>query len=257
MERKRDAPRGHRRGTAMVTRRAMLSGGGVALLGLGGAAWAGLRQMEKMANYETAVAVQRAVAATSPEVSDLIRCATIAPNGHNTQAWRFQSKPTQIAILPDFTRRTPVVDPDDHHVFVSLGCAAETLAIAAGATGKTGELTFDPADDGAILFNFGAGNGTGQALFDAIPHRQSTRADYDGSTVSVADLTVLAAAAKVPGVDLMLVTDRPQMNKIGDLVIAGNTTQIGEPAFVAELKHWLRFSPGNSAAHRRWAFPRM
>ncbi len=26
-------------------------------------------------------------------------------------------------------------------------------------------------------------------------------------------------------------------------IIAGNTAQIGDPAFIAELKHWLRFSP--------------
>jgi 3',5'-cyclic AMP phosphodiesterase CpdA len=31
--------------------------------------------------------------------------------------------------------------------------------------------------------------------------------------------------------------------EIRDLIIAGNTAQIGDPAFVAELKHWLRFSP--------------
>jgi hypothetical protein len=27
-------------------------------------------------------------------------------------------------ILPDLSRRCPAVDPDDHHLFVSLGCAA-------------------------------------------------------------------------------------------------------------------------------------
>ncbi len=41
----------------------------------------------------------------------------------------------------------------------------------------------------------------------------------------------------------MLITERPQMDRLRDLVITGNTTQIGDPAFIAELKHWLRFSP--------------
>lgn len=230
----------------MVTRRGVMIGGGVALLGLGGAAWAARRQMGSLAEYEAAVAAQRAAAAVPDAVRDLIRYATLAPNGHNTQAWSFRPSDTQIAILPDVSRRTPVVDPDDHHVFVSLGAAAETLAIAAGAAGRAGEVTFDPA--GAVMFTFGAGQGADQLLFDAIPHRQSTRSDYDGSLVSTSDLAQLAAAAAVPGVDLVLVTDRPQINQIGDLVIAGNTTQIGDPAFVAELKHWLRFSPNRALA---------
>ena len=44
-------------------------------------------------------------------------------------------------------------------------------------------------------------------------------------------------------VDLVLVTGRSEMNRIRDLIIAGTTTQIGDRAFIAELKHWLRFSP--------------
>lgn len=228
-----------------MTRRAALIGVGATLLGLGGATWAVRRQMGSMAEFEAAVAAQR-VAPTPPEVRDLIRLATLAPNGHNTQAWRFRATPVQIAILPDFTRRTPVVDPDDHHVFVSLGCAAETLAIAAGAAGRAGQISFDPAGDGAVLFDYMTG-GTGEkALADAIPLRQSTRADYDGSAVSLADLHLLAAAAARPDVDVALVTDRTQMNRIGDLVITGNATQIGDPAFVAELKRWLRFSPNRA-----------
>jgi hypothetical protein len=174
---------------------------------------------------------------------ELIRYATLAPNGHNTQPWLFFPRDNEIMIRPDFDRRTPVVDPDDHHVFVSLGCAAETLAIAAGAMRRAGDVAFDPSGDGAARFSFGKGNGGEQALFDAIPHRQSTRAKYDGSTVSAADLRVLASAATMPGVDLALVTERLHMNQIRDLIIAGNTRQIGDPAFVAELKHWLRFSP--------------
>ena len=82
----------------------------------------------------------------------------------------------------------------------------------------------------------------GSALFDTIPKRQSTRADYDGRAVSLADLKTLAAAAAVPGVDLILITDRPQMDRIRDLVVAGNGEQMADPAFILELKSWLRFS---------------
>lgn len=57
---------------------------------------------------------------------ELVRCATLAPSSHNTQCWKFALEDKAIKILPDLSRRCPTVDPDDHHVFVSLGCAAET-----------------------------------------------------------------------------------------------------------------------------------
>ena len=138
---------------------------------------------------------------------------------------------------------SPVVDPDDHHIFASLGCAAENLALAAGARNQTGELRYKPGNGGSVMFTFGTGAAAGRALFDAIPFRQSTRADYDGKAVSASDLQTLAAAAEVPGVDLILITDRPQIDRVRDLVVAGNSAQVADAAFVRELKTWLRFSP--------------
>jgi hypothetical protein len=81
------------------------------------------------------------------------------------------------------------------------------------------------------------------ALFDAIPLRQSTRADYDGKPVSAADLQSLSSAAAIPGIDLILITDRPQIDRVRDLVVAANGKQMADAAFVRELKAWLRFSP--------------
>jgi hypothetical protein len=46
----------------------------------------------------------------------------------------FDLSPDRISIRPDFSRRTPVVDPDDHHIWVSLGCATENMLIAAAAS---------------------------------------------------------------------------------------------------------------------------
>jgi len=232
----------------MVKRRDFLLGAGAAVVTVGSATWAKGHTMGSMADYEAAVADLRRRPTTATETRDLIRCATLAANGHNTQPWLFRPDSNGIRILPDFDRRTPVVDPDDHHVFVSLGCAAENLAIAAGAAGRAGEISFDPAGDGELLVRLGRANGGEQALFDAIPQRQSTRANYDGSMLSPSELRLLRAAATIPGVDLVLVTERPEMDQLRDLILAGNTAQIGDPAFVAELKQWLRFSP-NAALH--------
>ncbi|WP_374570097.1 nitroreductase family protein [Phenylobacterium sp.] len=226
----------------MVGRREVLIGGGAAAL-LGGGAYLGVRDYGSMAAYDQAVARIRAAMSARPDTRELVRYATLAPNGHNTQPWRFRPEAGHIDILPDLSRRTPVVDPDDHHLFVSLGCAAETLAIAAAARGRGGEVSFQADDGGGVRFTSGNGRAGQTALFDAIVRRQSTRADYDGRPLAAGDVRRLAQAAATPGVDIVFITDRPQLDRLGELVAAGNSAQIADPAFRRELRSWLRFSP--------------
>ncbi|MDF3839985.1 nitroreductase family protein [Cupriavidus basilensis] len=172
---------------------------------------------------------------------DLIRYASLAANSHNTQPWLFQVGNEGIRLLPDFARRTPVVDPDDHHLFVSLGCAAENLAISAEAMGYTCAGTC--TDDGIMQFQLGAGVARSDPLFGAIARRQSTRALYDGRPVPNNHLDILVQSAMRPGVRVVLMTDARQIGQMRDLAVAGNNVQLGDPGFVGELKRWLRFNP--------------
>jgi Nitroreductase family len=228
-----------------MRRQFLIGAGSLAAVGAG-AAYLGYRQMGSMADYTASIAVIRAPLPQESAGLELVRYATLAANGHNTQPWRFRLSNAGIQILPDASRRTPVVDPDDHHVFASLGCAAENLGLAAGMSGRAGEISFDAANDGSLQFTFGAGAREEPALFDAILKRQSTRAEYDGRPVSAADLGKLASAAVMVGVDMVLITDRPQMDRVRDLVVAGNTVQMADAAFVRELRQWLRFSPNDA-----------
>ena len=231
-----------------MNRRPFVIGGGVAILAGLGATYTSFRRMGSMDEYDAGVAASRTTLAAEPAMLDLLRLATFAPSGHNTQPWRFRLAENRIDILPDFTRRTPIVDPDDHHLFVSLGCAAENLAIAAREHGRPGTLRFDPAMGGAVVFDFGDGPKTRSPLYDAITRRQSTRTVYDGKPVAAAGLERLVAAAEVPGVDLVLLTDRPRMDRLRDIIIEGNSTQLDDPAFLRELKAWLRFNPRQAAS---------
>jgi len=211
----------------------------LAFSGAGAIGWRGATgSMEYYARYSENLRKKLPV---GPSLRDLIRYATLAPNGHNTQPWYFAVDDNAIDILPDLTRATPVVDPDGHHLFVSLGCLAETLRIAAFSTGRPGEI--EVREDGAIRYAFNEGIPRMDPLFAAIPMRQSTRADFDGRPVPAADLEALTSASAIPGVDLALVTDRPRIDRIRDLAVAGNDTQMADAAFMAELKHWLRFNP--------------
>ena len=186
-----------------MNRRVMLAGGGALVLGAAGVATTSYLSMGSAEDYDLAMAKLRTPLPALAELKDIVRFATLAASSHNTQPWRFRLSDNRIDILPDFSRRTPTVDPDDHHLFVSLGCAAENLALAAGNRGRPGEMRFDAAAEGSIVYDFTNGLSRASELFDAIPIRQSTRAEYDGKPVSAGDLTRLAFAAKVDGVDVI------------------------------------------------------
>lgn len=172
----------------------------------------------------------------------LVRYATLAPSSHNTQCWRFRVDDQRVQIEPDLTRRCSVVDPDDHHVFVSLGCAAENLAQAAAAHGLAADGAFDPSGSGRYVMSLTSMPLRRTPLFEAIPERQCTRGDYDGRALPSADLRLLEEAGTGPGVRLVLLTERQAMEQALEYVVAGNTAQMNDKAFVRELTAWIRFS---------------
>ncbi|AOJ91124.1 Tat pathway signal protein [Burkholderia sp. MSMB0856] len=224
-----------------MNRRTFFVGAGGALLLAGGTtAW--MSSVGSMADYQAYAKRLRADLTMPPNLGGLIRHATLAANSHNTQPWRFHVGDGFIDILPDISRRTPAVDPDDHHLFVSLGCAAENLAISAAATGWPGEVQMVPGGDGA-RYAFVHGSTRASSLHAAIAKRQSTRAEYDRHPVPVVDLTFLEQAAATPGVHLTLITDRMRIDKVRDLVVAANDVQMADSAFMNELEQWIRFNP--------------
>ncbi len=231
----------------MKRRTFLWAGGTVVAAGAAGAALS-VHRMGSTQDYAEYTARLREALAAQPDAVELVRFATLAASSHNTQPWRFHVAPGRIELRPDFSRRTPAVDPDDHHLFVSLGCAAANLELAAQARGLPGELRFQDGTPPRVTFEQRTGATSTSPLFDAISQRQCTRADYDGRAVPASDLAALAKAAQLPGVSLSLVTEPVARQRIGDLVLAGNSVQMADPAFVRELRQWLRFNPREAMA---------
>ena len=202
-----------------------------------------------MGAYEDAAARLRAPLPAAAAQRDLIRYATLAANSHNTQPWRFRAAPDRIDILPDLVRRTPAVDPDDHHLFATLGCAAENLVVAAAARGQRATPVFEPAGEGAVSVTLEPAAPVETASFAAIPLRQCSRAVYDGKPVAGAVVAEPAAAAQSDLVDAIMITDRPRIETLLGLTLEGNIAQYADPAFMAELKSWVRFNPAEALRH--------
>ncbi len=176
------------------------------------------------------------------QLKELVHYATLAASSHNTQCWKFQLEDRAISILPDLSRRCPVVDPDDHHLYVSLGCAAENLIQAAKAQGLSGQFTFDPSRNGAVRIALEPAPAIITPQFEAIPHRQCTRAEYDGKPLSHEEIKLIEIAGTGDGVRVMMLTERAEMETVLDYVLLGNTAQINNNAFMRELKSWIRFN---------------
>jgi hypothetical protein len=233
----------------MTTRRALL--GALPLIGATGCANEGDAYAQAVA---ATWALPPASAAAGLPVQALVHAATLAASGHNTQPWRFVSRGRELIIQPDLSRRTPVVDPDDHHLFVSLGCAAETLLLAATAHGWSGEARFLGAAEG-VAVSLSPGRQAPDPLCAAIAHRASTRADYDPRPVATPSLRALAASAG-PDVALSLITDRARLDALTALIVAGDDVQVADPAFRRELTDWIRFDAAEALARRDGLFSR-
>jgi hypothetical protein len=179
---------------------------------------------------------------------ELVRYATLAANSHNTQPWIFSLQPDVIVIEPDLERRTSVVDPDDHHLWVSLGCAAENLVLAAAAFGRRADpMLVEPAQIRIALSPMAP---VRSPLFAATPQRQCTRSEFDGQSLPVIELRALESTASGRGVHLLLLTDRNRIDTVTDFVIRGNTAQLRDAAFMKELKRWIRFGDKEALAAR-------
>jgi hypothetical protein len=208
--------------------------------------------------YETTLRTLRSPLNESAEhgtlLRELVRCATLAANGHNTQPWKFGLSPDVISIQPDLSRRTPVVDPDEHHLWVSLGCATENLVLAAAALGKHADVVFGTQEVHVTLDNT---TPAPSPLVNAIFQRQCTRAEYDGQPMPTDVLQELARAADRRGVRLLLLTERAKIEGVLDYVTQGNSAQIRNPVFVKELKSWIRFNEADALATGDGLFSRL
>ena len=112
----------------------------------------------------------------------MIAQAVKAPSGHNTQPWLFKIADGEIDIIPDFTKSLPVVDPNHRELFVSLGCAAENLCIAAAHKGYESRVAV--TNEGVIRVLLAKqSHDVASPLFAQIPLRQTNRSRYDGKII--------------------------------------------------------------------------
>lgn len=179
------------------------------------------------------------------EIKKLIHYATLAPSGHNTQPWLFSLSDDTIEIKPDYKRRLPVVDPDDHALFISLGCALENLIIAANHFGFICDIKYDLFQEKSEVIKIKlakSNDAKDNSLFDEISNRQSTRNKYNRIPLPGSDLLSLNEAARQGGIIVKIFTQEKDIEPLIGFVKQGNILQFCNKMFVNELVSWIRFS---------------
>lgn len=173
----------------------------------------------------------------------LVECAIKAPSGHNTQPWKFENIDDGIIIHPDFSRALPVVDADNHALYISLGCAIENIIIAVSVKGLESTINYSLDAKGSIkiLFNK-ASNLEKDPLYDFISLRQVNRSKYSEKVVSNEDLQILNSSFKFQGISLLLLNAKASFTNIIPLIIEGNNLQFENKLFIKELTSWFRYS---------------
>ena len=175
----------------------------------------------------------------------LIKYAIKAPSGHNTQPWKFSYEKNVIKLFPDYHRRLPITDPDDHALFISLGCAMENLIIAAGYFGYKVEIDYFPPLEHreCIMLRLTERSVTPEdRLFEAIDKRQSTRKRYNGRKIPGEDIKALKHATNFEGISSLIFTGQQEILPFTEFIKEASYIQFSNKAFKNELSYWIRFN---------------
>jgi hypothetical protein len=180
---------------------------------------------------------------TARQVEAALTAATAAPSLHNSQPWRFRTKPSAIELWADFTREIPVADPNHRELLLACGAALLNLRLAVRAEGVhvNSSLLPDPARPSLLAAIRPVGRGpvspADRALANAILRRHTNRRPFLPTPVPHALLTTLRKAARAEQAWLATLTPA-QLPILRALVGAAHDTQRQDPAFAREWTYW-------------------
>ena len=174
----------------------------------------------------------------------LIKAATQAPSGHNSQPWWFETSDHSIVISPNLDRALPAVDSQHRELFISLGCALENLCTK--ATELHYQTKVSLSDEGVITVELQKSNTViADPLAAVIEKRQTNRSEYEDRNIDPILLQNLVEQTGATGI-FTFANGTPLFEKLTDAVLQGNIAQMSDPAFKNELLSWIRFNKKHS-----------
>ena len=181
------------------------------------------------------------------DFQQLATLASRAPSGHTTQPWLFDQEGDTFIIRPDFSKALPVVDPDHRELYISLGCATENTLLAGGKqlTIDNGQLTIHFSPSAKPIVNCQL------SIVNSITSRQMNRRLYNRHPITAKSLSALTAVRPEANTNFYLWENGSEpFERLKPFIRKGNEIQMNDPAFLAELKSWIRYNKRQAEATR-------
>ncbi len=176
------------------------------------------------------------------DFTEMVRYASKAPSGHNTQPWKFKFVGDTITILPNLVDALPVVDGSHRELFISLGCATENLCIAATHFGYRTKIV-SQSEQGIVIAMEKSDDIRESPLFQQIEKRQTNRSVYHNRKIPKDTLDIINDIPLEQSVHLYFMEiGSPLADTLIQYIAKGNEIQMNDKAFKRELMDWMRFN---------------
>ncbi len=183
------------------------------------------------------------------KIKFLLNFAILAPSSHNTEPWKFEVSENELVLRPDFSRRLPESDKDKRMIYVSLGCVAANILIAADYFGLSYEIAYDKNSQNnpleyAVKIIFNTNNISefkkSENLFKAVKNRRTNRNFYKNKVVPQEYLNEFKKYNNYSEIKIDFVSDKNLKSEIAEIMGQGIKRIMSQKPFRCELADWLR-----------------
>jgi len=163
----------------------------------------------------------------------------LAPSSHNSQPWKFSFTNNSIEILADMRRSLPASDQNNRQLFISLGCAAENIQVAANYYGFRLVIEYIPQGMQIRLEEREKGNLSNDHLIFSVSERRTNRNVYLDRMPDKAFLDLIQKFS-TSEMRIDCISEKKQKDKIADVVIAAGITAMEDEGFRKELSQYVK-----------------
>lgn len=189
------------------------------------------------------------VTVTEPEWAEVVGAAVRAPSIHNTQPWTFVAHPDRLELRFDRERALPVLDPSGRQQVISCGAALEFAVVALEALGYASDVALEPEATDPDLLAVVQVTGPREVgdeereLRAAIDRRHTVRAAFEQRPVPAELADAWAAEVGRHGIWVKPITREEEETATVFLVSQAEDAERSDPAYIEELRRWIRTDP--------------
>lgn len=173
--------------------------------------------------------------------------ARLAPSTHNSQPWKFVIGRREIDVISDNSRWLRVADPLRREMYISLGCAIESIRVAADFAGIDTRVSYFPIAHNRELVARVAVGPPGSlrecAAPELLPHAITRRTNHrrfdPDRPVTDKERRAIYSSFQNPGVAVHFITAKPALDRLADLERRADRELFADPDYRSELAAWV------------------